>query len=138
MGNEQRRAALTRIWLAAVVAWSLVRLWIVRRMLGRYGVNAWVYGAVDLALAWPYAMASARLVTSLVDRQIAAARKWAAVTAVTFIVPDVYLVLSGHRKPHVVSLTIVVVATAMALASVASMGKEVRSRRINAPAVPAT
>jgi len=119
----------TRAWVVAVLAWSVARTLVVARMLGRYGVSPWAYGAVDLAVSWPYAMATAGVVTNLLDRRRSAARRCALAAAATFLAPDVYLVLAGHGKPTVVYVVVVVVSVLFAGSALVSVGLQVRAGR---------
>jgi hypothetical protein len=129
MPNQQRRAVMTRLWVVAVLAWSLARTFVVKRTLGRYGVDAWAYGAVDLASSWPYAVATAGIVTNLLDGRRAAARRCALVAATAFVAPDLYLILAGHGKPGVVYAVVVGVAVMFAVAAIVSITVELRNRR---------
>lgn len=138
MANPNRRALLTRSWLVAVLAWSVFRSMVVAHTLRRYGVSPWAYGAVDLATSWPYALATAGVVTSLLDRRMAAARVHGLVAAAMFVVPDLYLLLAGHGKPHLVSYVIVGIALTFASGALASVAMQVRAgRRDRLVALPA-
>lgn len=129
MANPSRRAALTHAWVVVVLAWSAARAVVVGRTLGRYGVNPWAYGALDLAVSWPYAMATAGVVTAVLDRRLKAARRSAGVAAATFLAPDLYLVLAGHGKPAFVYLVVIAVAAAFAGSALVSIAVQVRRGR---------
>ena len=135
MANPRRRDLCTRAWVAAVLAWSVARAVCVGHTLGRYGVNPWAYGALDLLVSVPYAMATAGVVTNLLDRRMAAAKRSGVVAAATFLAPDVYLLLAGHGKPTFVYLVVLAVAATFAVAALASIAVQVRAgRRATAPA----
>jgi hypothetical protein len=139
MANPRRRAVCTRAWVVAVLAWSLVRAVVVGRTLGRYGVSPWAYGALDLLVSWPYAMATAGVVTNLLDGELAAARRCGLVGAAAFLAPDLYLMLAGHGKPKVVYCAVATVAVAFAVGAVASIAVQVRNGKrqpVAGPALP--
>ena len=46
-----RRKLLSRTWAGVVVGWSLIRTLIVWAAVGDYGLNPWIYLAIDLASA---------------------------------------------------------------------------------------
>ena len=129
MPNQRRRAVMTRLWVVAVLGWSLARTFVVKKTLGRYGVDAWAYGAVDLACSWPYAIATAGIVTSLLDGRRASAGRWALVATTAFVAPDLYLILAGHGKPRMVYGVVIGVAVTFAGAAVVSIAVELRNRR---------
>ena len=130
MADTQRRTTCTRTWVAAVLTWSMVRTLVVAHTLGRYGVNPWAYGALDLAVSGPYALATAGVVTNLLDGCRASARRCALVAAVTFMVPDVYLLVAGHDKPRLAYVVVVTVATVLAVSALLSLALQVRAGRV--------
>jgi len=129
MANSRCRTACTRAWVLAVLAWSVARTVVVGRCLARYGVSPWAYGAVDLAVSYPYAMATAGVVTNLLDGRRAAAKRCGMWAAATFVAPDVYLLLAGHGKPTMVYVVVVLVAVLLAGSALVSIGLQVRSGR---------
>lgn len=138
MTSSRCRSACTRAWVVAVLAWSVARAAVVGRWLSRYGVNPWAYGVVDLAVSWPYAMATAGVVTNLLDGRRAAARRCAVWSAVSFLIPDLYLLFAGHGKPTMVYVVVTVVAGAFAASALGSILVQVRAgRRDRAAALPA-
>ncbi len=136
MTNTRRRTICTRAWVVAVLAWSVARSIVVGRTLGRYGVSPWIYGALDLAASWPYALATAGVVTNLLDGHKAAARRCVGVSAVTFLAPDVYLVLAGHGKPTLVYVILALVALGLAISATLSIALKVRAGRREPSAFP--
>jgi hypothetical protein len=133
MANARRRTLCTRAWVVAVLAWSVARAVVVGRTLSRYGVSPWVYGALDLLVSVPYAMSTAGVVTNLLDRRMAAARRCCAAAVATFLAPDVYLLLAGHGKPPLVYGVVLTVAAVFACAAVGSITLKVRAGRQGAP-----
>ncbi len=129
MADSRCRTACTRAWVLAVLAWSVARTVVVSRCLSRYGVNPWAYGVVDLAVSYPYAMATAGVVTNLLDGRRDAAKRCGLWAAATFVAPDGYLLLAGHGKPTMVYVVVVAVAVLFAGSALASIGLQVRSGR---------
>lgn len=129
MVDATRRARLTRIWVVLVVAWSMVRAFIVWRTLTPYGVSAWIYLAIDIACWWPFAISTARLVGALADRQVGPAWRWGAASAVTDLLPDMYLCVAGHGKPTIVYVAIGTVAACFATGGALTVLREIRLRR---------
>ena len=77
-----------------------------------------LYAAVDLGSTLPYAYATSRAVSCLAARQRAAMTRWALLAGVTFLLPDLSLVLTAGRLPtfaYAVLATVLVVAAGTAL-----------------------
>ena len=69
-----------------------------------------VFGLVDLVTAVPYALGTARLVTSLVDRDTQSAARWGLVASGCFLAPYLWVAWAGRSGQFP---TIVYVVTAM-------------------------
>lgn len=113
-----RARRLHRAWIAGAVAYSLVRIVVVRQALGSYGVNVPLYAAVDLGSTLPYAYATSRAVQAFAARQRSTARRWALLASVAFVLPDLTLVLTAGRLPtfaYAVLATVLVTAAATAV-----------------------
>lgn len=85
--------------MAAALVWSCARIWFVATTLGRYGVNPWLYAAVELGSSTPYALGASRTVRNLAARRPARAARWGALAVVCFLLPDLTIVLSGRGLP---------------------------------------
>ncbi len=113
-----RAALLERTWVLAALGWSGLRIWFVTATLRRYGVNPWLYAAVDLTSTVPYAVGASRTVRHLAARRTATATRWAALTSVCFVLPDLVIVLSGRGLPiwvYAVIGTVLTTGAALAL-----------------------
>ena len=130
MAPRRRRRVLTLAWLVAVLAWTVGRALVVAATIGKYGVSPWAYGAIDLAVSGPYALATAGVVTNLLDGRLPAARRCGAAAAVAFVAPDAYLLLAGHRKPALVYDVVVTAAVVLAVAAAVAIRLEVRRGRL--------
>jgi len=124
-----RRRNAERIWVVATVAWGLLRVLVVWHYLAHYGVNPWVYLFIEVATSAPYGVATARLVTSLIDKQMRSAYRWAMASAALFVAPDLYLVASGRSMPVYVYVTIGMLVVGLGAASVVSVVSKVRDGR---------
>ena len=86
--NSRLRILLESTWVVGVLAYGLARTFVVWSALGDYGVNPWIYGAIDLISSVPYAIGTARVVTGCLDRDWARVRRWGLIAAVAFIAPN--------------------------------------------------
>ena len=124
-----QRRHVERLWVAATLAWGLLRALIVWAALSRYGVNPWIYLAIELISSGPYGVATARIVTSLLDRRPDVAFRWALTATALFLAPDLYIVASGHAMPTYVYAVIAVVVFALGVAAVMRIKSAVRAAR---------
>ena len=109
------RAIIERIWIVLVLVWALVRALLVGTFFTQYGVNFWLYLVIDLASSIPYAIASARLVFLLIDKDSSGAIKWGFATIFFFYLPDLYIVLVARHVPR---LTYIGFAVALLLLTI--------------------
>src|ERR1700709_2284087 len=86
-----RRRHREHLWIIGVVAYTIIRFLIAWETLNRYGLNIWIFGVIDVGTAVPYAVGTARLVTSIVDRRLQAAAGWLVIAAISFIAPYLYI-----------------------------------------------
>jgi len=117
----RRRKMLSRTWGTVVVVWSLVRTLIVWAALGDYGINPWAYLGIDLVSAVVDAFTTPRMVLAFVDDRFKVAAKWLFISAVAFVVPDLYIFLGTRTLPRrviVVICLIILVTTTVAVIGV--------------------
>jgi hypothetical protein len=135
--TEHRRDRLELAWFFAVMTWSVVRIVAVSTWLHDYGVDPFRYALVDLGSSAPYALASARLLGSLVDGRIRRAAGWTVVTVATFVAPDVYIFAAGRALPWATYVVVGAVATVGASLAIRSGRASVRERRLALDAMDA-
>ena len=64
-------------------------------MLKRISLTAWIFLAIDVGTAWPYAKSMARLLRSLVGRNYDKAMLWSLVLLASFLAPYLYVAIAG-------------------------------------------
>lgn len=83
--------------MIGVVAFVLIRFALAYSVLAKESkITAVVFGIVDLVTAVPYAIGTARLVTSMIDRNHQAAARWGAVASASFLAPYVWIAWAGR------------------------------------------
>ena len=112
----QRRKRLSRVWAGVVVVWSLVRTAIVWAAVGDYGLNPWIYFALDLGAAIVDAFTTPRMVLAFIDDHYRQAVKWALISLTVFIIPDVYIFFgSRHLPKHIIIILCVIIGLTLAI-----------------------
>ncbi len=124
-----RRKMLSRTWAAVVVGWSLIRTLIVWAAVGDYGLNPWIYLAIDLVSASVDAVTTPRMVLSFIDSEYRAALKWASISLVVFIIPDLYIFLGTRELPRRIIMVVVLIILATLVVGVVGVVRKVRAGR---------
>jgi hypothetical protein len=124
-----RRKVLARSWAAVVIGWSLIRTLIVWAAVGDYGLNPWIYLAIDLASACVDAVTTPRMVLSFVDDEYRSAVKWAAISLFAFIIPDLYIFVGTRTLPTRIIVVVLVIISITLSAGVVGVVRKVRAGR---------
>lgn len=127
-----RRRKMELTWVVGVVLFTLARFgaaWGALSEHPRWAV--WTFGVIDIVTAVPYALGTARLVTSLIDRNAQAAARWGIVASGSFLAPYVWLAWVGRdgSLPTVVYVAIVVCVVCFGANAVLSVRRKVREGR---------
>lgn len=134
-----RRKYLTISWVVTIVLFTLVRLVVAKETLERYGLNIWVFGAIDLLTAVPYAIGVARVATSLIDRHRGAASGWGLVAAASFLAPYLYVAWAGKDAefPQAVWWVLGVLMVGFGANAIWSIVRQIRDGRARRAALAA-
>ncbi len=125
---------LRRGWLVSVVGYTVARLVVAWGALGSYGVNPVVFAVVDVATAWPYAVATSNVVASAWRGDTRRLLGWAAAALVLFLAPYAYLFAAGAAMPASVRTALAVMV--VAIGAMVATGLVRRARRpVHAPMV---
>ena len=95
----RRRRRLSNTWAGVVVSWSFIRTLLVWAAVGDYGLNPWIYLAIDLSCAVVDALTTPRMVLSFIDERYRLALSWGSIALVAFIIPDLYIFLGTRTLP---------------------------------------
>lgn len=121
-----RGVILKRLWFVAVLVYTFFRAGAVGFFLSDFGVSPWIYLAVDLASSVPFAITSTRLVEKLVsDRP--GWKSSAIWVAVSYLAPDLYLLVALQQAPSRVYL--ITLAVILILAFISGFTLVRRARR---------
>jgi hypothetical protein len=81
------------------MVWSGVRIIFADVFFAKYGVNIWIFAAVEFISCPIFARATAKMIDALVQHRFQNSAVWGLVTLVTFGAPDVYLLTTGKNLP---------------------------------------
>ena len=131
--TQQRRRRLSYTWAGIVVAWSFIRTAIVWAAVGDYGLNPWIYLSLDLGSAVVDALSTPRMVLNFIDDHLRQAMKWALISLVVFIIPDLYIFLGTRTLPKKIIVVIVgIIALTLAVGVYGTQRKIRKGRAMKA------
>lgn len=131
------RRGLERGGALGVFAFVIVKFVPVAGTLGSYGVNPWVFLALDVVTIWPYIKGISGLLRCMARHDPwLYCFWWGMLILISFILPYAYLYVAGGQKfPLIVHLTIGLVVVALALYAVYGIIKKKRSTIVGTPYV---
>lgn len=127
--TQRRRRRLSNTWAGIVLAWSLIRTLIVWAAVGSYGLNPWIYLMIDLASAVTDGYTTPRMVLNFIDDHYRQAVKWASVSFVAFIVPDLYIFLGTRTLPWYIVIAVLGIITLTFSIAVFTVVRKIRKGR---------
>jgi len=134
--RSSRRRKLELSWVIGVLVFVIVRFIVAYSALSDYGLTVWIFGFLDIATAVPYAVGTARLVTSLVDKNVQAAARWGIIACVSFLAPYAWVAWAGRdgEFPSAVYIAIVVLVVCLGANAVVGILRRVRAARVDSVA----
>jgi len=130
--RQKRRRKLELTWVVGVVLFTLARFGAAWGALADHPRwAAWTFGVIDLGTAVPYAVGTARLVTSLIDREVQAAARWGLVAAASFLAPYLWIAWVGRdgSLPTVVYIAVAVCIVCFGANAVLTVRRKVAQGR---------
>jgi hypothetical protein len=125
----RKRLVLTRVWAGFVIAWAVIRTIVIWAALGDYGFNPWIYLSIDLVCATTDAITTPRMVLYFIDDRYKLAIRWALISLVAFVIPDIYIFAGTRTLPTRVIVILCSVILVMTLLAVISVVRKIRKGR---------
>ena len=98
--NSRHQYLVERLWIIIVIIWGCIKALIIKDVFGKYGVNTWIYLTIDLAIAIPYALSTARFVIYGLERKWQKAWPYGIAAIIFHFIPDIYVLAGAHRVPR--------------------------------------
>ena len=112
--------------------YTIVATFVVWKALSKYGVNPIIFFVIDAITSWTYGIATARLTMAVIQRRWKAVRKWAWASAISFVTPQIYILVAAHHAPRDVYLIVIAVISFMILLAFVSLLVQIRKSKRNA------
>ncbi len=133
----QRRRRLSNTWAGFVVTWSFIRTFLVWAAVGDYGLNPWVYLAIDLSCSLVDAFTTPKMVLNFIDQRYRAAVGWGVIALVVFIIPDLYIFLGTRTLPTKLIVLICTIVGSTLIIGIIGVARKVRNGKLERRAAAA-
>ena len=127
--KTKRQTFWERVWASTIILYTFAATFVVWKALHKYGVNPYIFFVIDLITSWFYGLASARLVVAVIYRRWNETRKWGLLSALNFVLPQIYILVSANHVPHDVYLIIFGVIAVLVFFAVLGLVLEIRKAR---------
>lgn len=99
------------------------------RTLSKYGVNSIAFFVIDAVTSWTYGISTARLLLAVIKKEWKVSRKWAWAAALSFILPQLYILVSARHAPKSVYIIVLCVIAGLTLFVGGSLLLQIRKTR---------
>ena len=130
--RTRRAIVVERLWASTILLYTVGATFVVWRALSKYGVNPIVFFVIDGITSWTYGISTARLTMAVIQRRWKAVRKWAWASAISFVTPQIYILVAAHHAPRDVYLIVIGVITFMILLALVSLLLQIRKSKRDA------
>lgn len=127
--RTKRQTFWERIWASTIILYTFVATFVVWKALHKYGVNPYLFFVIDLITSWFYGLASARLVVAVIHKRWSETQKWGWLSALNFMLPQLYILVSAHKVPRDVYLIIYSVIGVLIAFAVVGIVSQIRVAR---------
>jgi uncharacterized membrane protein YhaH (DUF805 family) len=127
--RTKRQTFWERIWASTIVLYTFAATFVVWKALHKYGVNPYLFFVIDLITSWFYGLASARLVVAVIKKRWSETQKWGWLSALNFMLPQVYILVSASHVPKDVYIIIFSVIGVLAAFAALGVGSQIRAAR---------
>jgi len=125
-----RDKRVQRLWILLVIAWACIRAIVIRDVFSSYGVNPWIYFAVDLFSGIPYAIYSSRFVVNFLDNDWDKSRWNAAMTAMYFYIPDFYVLATSKNAPKSLVIGFLISVLIFSIFALIGIRKNIKDKKV--------
>ena len=114
-----------RLWASSILHYTFAATFVVSRTMANYGVNWALFFAIDAITSWTYGIGTARLVVAVIEKNWQALRKWIWISGVSFIAPQIYILLVARHVPRNDYIAIAIVIGVLSAFAIFSLTSEV-------------
>ena len=119
---------IKRAWVASVLAYTVIRTLLIWKIFAKYGVNQYVYLAIDLLASYFYAVYSTKLVLEANQTHYRKLFKYLFLTLLFNFIPDAYILLDAKEVPRIIIQSFIKVILILAVLAALGIYREIRNR----------
>ena len=109
--SPEHQKRLEKWWIPIMVMWEIIKTLAIKKTFSKYGVSTWVYFALVMTIAIPYAHTTAKLLFNIIEKKWKTALLYGLAAMVLHFAPDVYILANAKEVPkHIYDGFIFVVA----------------------------
>ena len=120
---------MKRAWVATIVGYSVLRAVLAWGFLGEHGVNPWIFLAIDVLTAVPYATSTGNIPGNIVRGERRALAWNVVIAIVMFLAPYVYLWYASDTAPTDLRTGMAVLVLVLAAAAAIGVFRRIRNER---------
>jgi len=131
--RTKRQTFWERLWASTIVLYTFGATFVVWKALHKYGVNPYLFFVIDLITSWFYGLASARLVVAIIHKRWSETQKWGCLSALNFMLPQIYILMSARHVPrdvYIIIYSVIGVMVAFAIVGIVSQLRVARKERV--------
>jgi hypothetical protein len=127
--SERHRRLVERWWIAIVLCWDVLKSLLIDKAFAKYGVNPYVYFAIVISIAIPYAISTAKLLFSLIERYWRNSAIYGAIAVILHFIPDIYILETAKQVPRSLFDSFILLMTIFAILGTRQVIVEVRKSK---------
>jgi hypothetical protein len=120
---------LKRAWLVSVLAYSLIRTFIIWKVFQKYGVNQYIYLVIDITCAFFFAKFSTKVLLEANQTHYRKLLKNLFFTLIFNFIPDMYVLLTAKEVPKFLYESFVQVILILAIVSAFTLYRSYKQRK---------
>lgn len=120
---------LKRAWIASVLAYTVIRTLLIWRIFAKYGVNQYVYLAIDLIASYFYAVFSTKLIIEANQTHYRNLARYLFLTLLFNFIPDAYVLINAKEVPKFIIDSFIKIILILAVVAALGIYREIKKRK---------
>lgn len=127
--RPQNRGKLLGPWIVLNIVYDLLRIVIVTKIFGEYGVNGWWYGLYEVTFSAIFAFSTFVLIAAMVDNDTRRSVLAGAVSIISFFAPEAYVVAVSREVPPILYIGLGLFLLVSASITIRTLYRKTRKRQ---------
>jgi hypothetical protein len=127
--SEKHQKLIERWWIAIVIAWDVIKTFAVDKTFAKYGVNPYVYFAIVISIAVPYAISTAKMFFAIVVNHWRNASIYGGIAMVLHFIPDIYILITAKSAPKTIYDSFIFIIAVFAFFGIREVVRKVKEHR---------